>query len=585
MQCATLAAVASFGASRVSLAAVNGPDSVVISGPQRLVELVAAAALSPSFSPPEQETQKPTATAVATATVCGSRERSGGCIGSAGVRGSAVGVVRPLVDAGGIRVAMAAGNGVPHAAVAAEQRVVPRRDDGAQGDGIVGGGEGGGVSYSGFSTGPISWLAGATDEDNPSPKASAVLDGSESTGSISRSSDSEEGGGASDSGGSSESLLMSDGPLSDGTLTPPTVGVGRCADGVDVVEVVGGEAHGGCSVDGFKVNGNDAAGTTADVNDLSLSNACGSNDRASSNGHLSSEGHAATNGHANTNGHIKTNGHTKTNGCAKTNGHTETNGHAKTNSETNTNGNNLKAPFNGSANVIAASGSIDVTQTPSASTPYLSLPADRFRILEGVSRAFHSPAMAVAAAGVEAAASKLSLRDPCIPLASNVTGKFAADGELTDPSYWQRHVLGTVRFYDDLKALTEGNGLLRQRNGKAGSNGGSAGKITTFVEVGPSALMCGMGRRALRAAAVQEGGKQLIGGGRGGGSWERDVADSLRWIAAMSPDEGEAGKSGLGHVVGAVRGVHYCRRLVSRGFCAEQGGGVVCKSEDGGPKN
>ena len=52
-QAETSAAVARLGAGRVSVAAVNGPDSVVLSGPLRLVELVAAAALSPP-SPAER---------------------------------------------------------------------------------------------------------------------------------------------------------------------------------------------------------------------------------------------------------------------------------------------------------------------------------------------------------------------------------------------------------------------------------------------------------------------------------------------------------------------------------------------------
>lgn len=66
------------------------------------------------------------------------------------------------------------------------------------------------------------------------------------------------------------------------------------------------------------------------------------------------------------------------------------------------------------------------------------LPADRFRILQGVSRAFHSPAMSLAADGTREAARKVSLRDPAIPLASNVTGRLAEAGELTDPAYWSK---------------------------------------------------------------------------------------------------------------------------------------------------
>lgn len=66
------------------------------------------------------------------------------------------------------------------------------------------------------------------------------------------------------------------------------------------------------------------------------------------------------------------------------------------------------------------------------------LSTGRFRILQGVSRAFHSPAMTLAAIGTEEAACKVSLRDPAIPLASNVTGRLAGIGELTDPTYWSK---------------------------------------------------------------------------------------------------------------------------------------------------
>lgn len=73
------------------------------------------------------------------------------------------------------------------------------------------------------------------------------------------------------------------------------------------------------------------------------------------------------------------------------------------------------------------------------------LPADRFRILQGVSRAFHSPAMTLAALGTQEAARKVSLRDPAIPLASNVTGRLAKPGELTDPAYWSKVSHGVLQ--------------------------------------------------------------------------------------------------------------------------------------------
>lgn len=399
----------------------------------------------------------------------------------------------------------------------------------------------------------MSWLAGA--KDAVPGKGVAGLDGSESTGSVSPSCDSVErgggGGGGSDSGASSEGPLsdgaLSDGPLSDGPLTdslltdvPMTDGPltdGRLADGpltdsllsdgpMSPPVVVDRE-----SVEGFEVDGAEKAAGEF-TNDQPLSN-----------------------------------------GQSRANGHPSPTSRKGTTTTTTANGHNLQAPSstNGSispaaavdgATVVkgAASANDSLAPTPSVS---LNLPADRFRFLHGVSRAFHSPAMARSAAAVEVAAGKVSLRDPSIPLASNVTGRVAEDGELTDPSYWGKHVLQTVRFHDGLMALAgraEGGGKI------------GPGAVTTFIEVGPSALLCGMGRRALQAATTVRGevssavGKQgRVGGGGGGGG--AGVTPSLRWIAAMSPDERVAGKRGLGHVVGAVRGVHYRRRWGSGHTC------------------
>ncbi|CAM9814143.1 unnamed protein product [Laminaria digitata] len=442
------AAVESCGAGLVSLAAVNGPDSVVLSGPRRLVELVASAALSPQ-SPP---------------------------------------LLPPPLTKGDMSAATAA------AAVVAGAATEPDSSSSADGAQAEGGARGlagvGGFNPSGFSTRHMSWLAGA--KDAVPGKGVAGLDGSESTGSVSPSCDSVErgggGGGGSDSGASSEDPLsdgaLSDGPLSDGPLSD-----------VDGAEKAAGEF----------------------TNDQPLSN-----------------------------------------GQSRANGHPSPTSRKGTTTTTTANGHNLQAPSstNGSISPAAAVDGATLVKgaapandsfapTPSVS---LNLPADRFRFLHGVSRAFHSPAMARSAAAVEVAAGKVYLRDPSIPLASNVTGRVAEDGELTDPSYWGKHVLQT------------GGGKI------------APGAVTTFIEVGPSALLCGMGRRALQAATTVRGevssavGKQgRVGGGGGGGG--AGVTPSLRWIAAMSPDERVAGKRGLGHVVGAVRGVHYRRRWGSGHTC------------------
>lgn len=99
-----------------------------------------------------------------------------------------------------------------------------------------------------------------------------------------------------------------------------------------------------------------------------------------------------------------------------------------------------------------------------------------------------------------------------------------------------KHVRHAVRFHDGITSLISpsGNNLFPEG-------------ITTFIEVGPSALLCKMGQRALRDAD--------------GGGGAKNASLPRRWIATMSREGRIAGKIGLGHVVGAVRGVPYCRRL------------------------
>jgi phthiocerol/phenolphthiocerol synthesis type-I polyketide synthase E len=67
--------------------------------------------------------------------------------------------------------------------------------------------------------------------------------------------------------------------------------------------------------------------------------------------------------------------------------------------------------------------------------------------------AFHSPMMAPVAERLAARVAKATLRAPSIPMISNVTGSWISDAEATDPAYWTRHLLGTVRFADGVAEL------------------------------------------------------------------------------------------------------------------------------------
>jgi thioester reductase-like protein len=69
------------------------------------------------------------------------------------------------------------------------------------------------------------------------------------------------------------------------------------------------------------------------------------------------------------------------------------------------------------------------------------------------SHAFHSPEMAPAAEGLRRLLESFELRPPSLPWVSNVTGTWIAGADATDPGYWVRHLLGTVRFAEGLRTL------------------------------------------------------------------------------------------------------------------------------------
>ena len=76
------------------------------------------------------------------------------------------------------------------------------------------------------------------------------------------------------------------------------------------------------------------------------------------------------------------------------------------------------------------------------------------------------------------AASEVRLAAPSIPLISNVTGKRAEAGEITQPAYWARHVRQPVRFADGMRELY-------------------AMGCEVFVELGPDPSLLAAGTRCL----------------------------------------------------------------------------------------
>jgi acyl transferase domain-containing protein len=67
--------------------------------------------------------------------------------------------------------------------------------------------------------------------------------------------------------------------------------------------------------------------------------------------------------------------------------------------------------------------------------------------------AFHSPLVEPFAGRLTERAASMMLHAPRIPLVSNLTGTWMSEADARDPSYWARHLRGTVRFADGLSTL------------------------------------------------------------------------------------------------------------------------------------
>ncbi len=104
-----------------------------------------------------------------------------------------------------------------------------------------------------------------------------------------------------------------------------------------------------------------------------------------------------------------------------------------------------------------------------------------------VSLAAHSPLVAPALDAMEAAARRVPMRAPRVPVAWNLTGGAPLPGESPDATYWRRHLREPVRFAEGLAAL--------YRDGHR-----------TFLEVGPHPVLGALAQRSL-----PEEGTQLLG--------------------------------------------------------------------------
>ena len=94
-----------------------------------------------------------------------------------------------------------------------------------------------------------------------------------------------------------------------------------------------------------------------------------------------------------------------------------------------------------------------------------------------VSHAFHSPLMEPMLAEFHQVARKVRFATPSLGLISNLTGQ-EVQTEVTEPSYWVRHVREAVRF-------------------AAGWQRSLSQECDVFLEVGPHPTLLGMGRQCL----------------------------------------------------------------------------------------
>jgi thioester reductase-like protein len=128
------------------------------------------------------------------------------------------------------------------------------------------------------------------------------------------------------------------------------------------------------------------------------------------------------------------------------------------------------AAVNGPADVVLSGAEEQVREVTGR------LSGHRVRFLS-VSHAFHSPLMEPMLAEFGELLSTITVRRPSIPVISDVTGEPWGTAE-TDPAYWLRHVMATVRFYDGVQRMY-------------------ADGVRTFAELGPRPVLTGLARAAV----------------------------------------------------------------------------------------
>ncbi|CAH0033273.1 unnamed protein product [Clonostachys rhizophaga] len=126
------------------------------------------------------------------------------------------------------------------------------------------------------------------------------------------------------------------------------------------------------------------------------------------------------------------------------------------------------------------SGDMDAVE---ALCGYASRQGHGSKVLEA-SHAFHSHHMDGMLADSQVVAEALHFRPPKVAVVSTLTGKLAEPGHLEQAAYWVRQVREAVCFSDGIRELSD-----------HGAN--------TFIELGPSPTLCGMGAACLSSETMR----------------------------------------------------------------------------------
>ncbi|MEU6075143.1 type I polyketide synthase [Micromonospora sp. NPDC047074] len=108
-----------------------------------------------------------------------------------------------------------------------------------------------------------------------------------------------------------------------------------------------------------------------------------------------------------------------------------------------------------------------------------------------VSHAFHSPLMDPMLADFAAVLDRLELREPTLPIVSNLTGAPVDPAAMRTTGYWVRHVREAVRFADGVAHLRDAG-------------------VGAFLEVGPGGVLTALTREILAADTDDEGGPAAV---------------------------------------------------------------------------